>query len=76
LAIGEGLKKCGYPCSGQQLQKVLDTLDVDTGGVTSGNLTYTPTDHEALHAASFYVWDSAKNAAVAALVNAPEGDGS
>jgi branched-chain amino acid transport system substrate-binding protein len=76
LAIGEGLKKCGYPCSGQQLQKAMDTLDVDAGGVTSGNLTYTPTDHEALHAASFYVWDPAKHAAVAALENAPEGDGS
>jgi branched-chain amino acid transport system substrate-binding protein len=76
LAIGEGLQKCGYPCSGQQLQKALDTLDVDTGGVTSGNLAYTPTNHEALHAASFYVWDPAKNAAVAALVNSPEGDGS
>ncbi|WP_157749329.1 ABC transporter substrate-binding protein [Jatrophihabitans sp. GAS493] len=75
LEIGEGLKKCGYPCDGAKLQTTLDTLDVDTQGVTSGNVTYTASNHEAVHSASFYVWDASKNAAVVAAKDLPEGDG-
>ena len=47
----------------------LDQLNVDTGGITSGALTFSPTDHEALHAVSFYVWDTSANGPKVAKAN-------
>jgi ABC-type branched-subunit amino acid transport system substrate-binding protein len=75
LSIGEGLKKCGYPCSGEQLQAAFDKQNIDTGGFTSGPLGYTPDRHEGLQAASFYVWDPSANGVKVALDNAPAGNG-
>jgi branched-chain amino acid transport system substrate-binding protein len=75
LEFGESLKTCGFPCSGEQLQKSMDKLDVDTQGLTSGNVSYSATDHTAIHSASIYVWDKAKNAAVVALKDSPGSDG-
>jgi branched-chain amino acid transport system substrate-binding protein len=69
IIIGEALKACGFPCSGAQLQAKLDKLNVDTGGVTSGPLTFSATDHEALHSVSFYTWDSTTNAPKVAAAN-------
>ncbi|WP_370615342.1 ABC transporter substrate-binding protein [Mumia sp. Pv 4-285] len=35
-AYGQGLAKCGYPCSGEDLGKVLDTEEFDLEGLVSG----------------------------------------
>jgi branched-chain amino acid transport system substrate-binding protein len=73
LSIGEGLKACGFPCSGTKLQAALDTQHVDTGGFAAGPLGYTASDHQGMHFASFYVWDPTSEAAKAALQNTPAG---
>jgi branched-chain amino acid transport system substrate-binding protein len=57
VEVVNGLKACGSPCSGSAMQKALDGLNVDTGGVTTGPLTYTPTNHDTLDQFSFYSWD-------------------
>lgn len=75
LSIGEGLKQCGYPCSGEELQAAFDKQNVDTGGFTAGPLGYTPDRHEGLQATNFYVWDPSSNAVKVALANAPAGNG-
>ncbi|HEY3716104.1 MAG TPA: ABC transporter substrate-binding protein [Jatrophihabitantaceae bacterium] len=76
LSIGEGLKSCGYPCSGAQLQAALDKQSVDTGGFASGTLGYTPDRHEGLQAVSLYVWDPATSGVKVALKDAAGGNGS
>jgi branched-chain amino acid transport system substrate-binding protein len=73
LIFGEALKSCGFPCSGAQLQGKLDQLDVDTGGITAGNLTFTSTSHEPTHQDSFYAWDTASNAIKAVKSDLPAG---
>jgi ABC-type branched-subunit amino acid transport system substrate-binding protein len=75
LSIGEGLKACGFPCSGQQLQAALDKQNVDTGGFASGPLQYSPKSHMGMNFASFYVWDPATSNAKLALENTPAGSG-
>jgi ABC-type branched-subunit amino acid transport system substrate-binding protein len=61
LIIGEGLKACGFPCTGEKLQKALDSLQVETGGVTSGPIKFSPDNHEPLSAVTFYSWDTSAN---------------
>jgi branched-chain amino acid transport system substrate-binding protein len=73
LSIAEGLKACGFPCTGAQLQPALDKQSVDTGGMTSGKVGYTKDNHEGLKEVSFYVWDPASNAVKVALANTPTG---
>lgn len=75
LSIGEGLKACGYPCSGSKLQAALDKQNVDTGGFAAGSLGYTPERHEGLQATDFYVWDPSSNSVNVALENAAGGNG-
>jgi branched-chain amino acid transport system substrate-binding protein len=67
--LAEALKKCSFPCTGEQLQAKLDQLNVETDGITAGPLTFTATDHEALHAVNMYVWDSANNGPKVAKAN-------
>jgi branched-chain amino acid transport system substrate-binding protein len=76
LSIGEGLKSCGFPCSGEKLQAAFDAQNIDTAGFASGNLGYSKTSHEGMKAASFYVWDPATNTVKVALENTPAGGGS
>jgi branched-chain amino acid transport system substrate-binding protein len=66
IQVVEGLKACAADCTGDKMKAALDTLKVDTGGVTSGPITFTPDDHQALKNASFYHWDSTQNAVVEA----------
>jgi ABC-type branched-subunit amino acid transport system substrate-binding protein len=61
-----GLKKCGFPCSSQQLAQALEKINVPTEGFLSGNLAFTPSDHSAVHSMTFYQWDSSKSAPKAA----------
>jgi branched-chain amino acid transport system substrate-binding protein len=62
LQIGESLKSCGFPCDGQKMQLALDKLDIDTGGLTSGAVSFSPDIHEGTSSGSFYVWDPATSA--------------
>jgi branched-chain amino acid transport system substrate-binding protein len=61
-----GLKGCGFPCSGTAMQKALDKLNVDTAGVTTGPITYSPTNHDTLDQFSIYSWNSSSQAVTAA----------
>lgn len=75
LSIAEGLKACGYPCSGQQLQAALDKQNVDTGGFGAGPIQYSPDNHMGSRFASFFVWDPATSKVKAALEKTPGGSG-
>jgi branched-chain amino acid transport system substrate-binding protein len=75
LSIGEGLKACGFPCSGEKLQAALDSQSVDTAGFASGTLGYSKDNHQGLRAASFYVWDNATQSVKVALKDTPAGSG-
>lgn len=66
LEVVDGLKSCGYPCSGAQLQKQLDKLNVNTAGFTTGPLTYSPTAHDTLNDFTFYHWNPSSNSVDAA----------
>lgn len=57
LEVVNGLKACGFPCSGSAMQQALDGLNVDTAGVTTGPITYSATSHDTLDQFSFYSWD-------------------
>ena len=39
------LKKCGWPCSGEQLNVALENINVSTGALMGGPIAFTPTDH-------------------------------
>ena len=56
IVIGNALKTCGYPCSGQQLEAALNKTDVSTGGIIQGNVQYSPTDHEGVREMNAYLW--------------------
>lgn len=65
LEVVNGLKGCGFPCSGAAMQKALDNLNVDTGGVTTGPITYSPTNHDTLDEFSIYNWNSSSQSVTA-----------
>ncbi|WP_148573845.1 ABC transporter substrate-binding protein [Nocardioides caldifontis] len=73
FSIGEGLKQCGYPCTGEDMQKALDEQDVDTGGFAAGPMAYSPDDHEGMGFANFYYWDPASKSVKASLEGTPAG---
>lgn len=63
--IGQGFKKCGYPCNGEKLAAALNTLtNFDTGGLTFGNWNYDAKDHSGIQNVAFFAWDPAKKDAV------------
>jgi branched-chain amino acid transport system substrate-binding protein len=63
--VGQGLKKCGYPCNGEKLAAALDTLtNFDTGGLTFGNWNYSTSDHSGIQNVAFFAWDPTKKDAV------------
>jgi len=39
------LRKCGYPCSGDQLNATLENLTVDVGALMGGPIQFKPDDH-------------------------------
>ena len=69
LEVVNGLKACGFPCSGESMQKALDGLNVDTGGVTTGPITYSATSHDTLDQFSFYSWDSSSSSVTSTSVS-------
>jgi len=74
MEVVSALKACGYPCSGADMQRALNKLDVNTGGVTSGPLKNTSADHEPLDEVSIYHWDTSAGAVVAAATNLQGGN--
>jgi branched-chain amino acid transport system substrate-binding protein len=43
--FGAALKKCGYPCSGAQLNSALQSAQIQLPGIISGNFGYTASNH-------------------------------
>jgi branched-chain amino acid transport system substrate-binding protein len=64
LIIGDGLKRCGFPCSGDQLRAQLDNTNINAGGLVDGSLQLTATNHEPVTTMAAYQWDSAHTAPV------------
>lgn len=58
------LKQCGWPCTGEKLDKVLSGLEIDTEGLTGGPIRFTATDHYGPSYWRVYRWDEAKEALV------------
>jgi branched-chain amino acid transport system substrate-binding protein len=56
--LAGGLKACGFPCTGAQLQVALDKLKIDTQGFAFGPVAFTPGDHEPYHKMNVYHWDA------------------
>lgn len=57
------LKKCGYPCSPEQLSAALPKLGTfDTQGLTVDGLKYTGDYYIGVQGGTFYSWDTATNA--------------
>jgi branched-chain amino acid transport system substrate-binding protein len=55
------LKKCGWPCDRAKLDKAIQTLKVDMGGLSGGPIEMTPTDHYGPSYWRLYVWDAKSN---------------
>jgi branched-chain amino acid transport system substrate-binding protein len=41
----DSLRKCGFPCNGAKLNKVLETTAIDPGSLMGGKLEFTPINH-------------------------------
>jgi branched-chain amino acid transport system substrate-binding protein len=55
------LKGCGWPCNREQLNKVMQTLKVDMGGLTGGAIEMSPGDGYGPSYWRLYVWNAASN---------------
>lgn len=59
MIIVGGLQTCADSCTAASLQQALDTLELDTGGLTSGPVTYSADDHAPGSSVNVYRWNSA-----------------
>jgi len=57
MIIVEGLRGCGDSCTSATLHDALDSLQVDTGGLTSGALGYSTESHAPGSSINIYRWD-------------------
>lgn len=62
------LKACGWPCTREKLDKVIQTLKVDVAGLTGGPIEMSAADHYGPTYWRLYVWDPK------ALRMTPKGD--
>ena len=53
------LKKCGWPCSGEALNKALGDISVDMGQLTGGPITFKGNDHQGTSWWKVYKFDGA-----------------
>jgi ABC-type branched-subunit amino acid transport system substrate-binding protein len=51
------LKTCGWPCTRDKLDKTIQTLKVDVGGLTGGPIEMSPTNGYGPSYWKLYVWD-------------------
>jgi branched-chain amino acid transport system substrate-binding protein len=63
-AVTAALKICGWPCTGAQLDAALNQVNISTGGLISGGLRYSATNHEAVHSMAAFQWYSGATAPV------------
>jgi branched-chain amino acid transport system substrate-binding protein len=56
------LKGCGWPCTREKLDKTIQTLKVDMGGLTGGPVEMSSTDHYGPSYWRLYAWDAKDNA--------------
>jgi branched-chain amino acid transport system substrate-binding protein len=54
-----GLQACGYPCSGEQLQKVLNNTKTDVDGLAVSPVEFSSSFHGGATGGVFVRWDSA-----------------
>jgi ABC-type branched-subunit amino acid transport system substrate-binding protein len=64
MIFADAFRRCGFPCSGEQLQAALDQTNFDAGGVVDGSVVITPSNHEPVSSLAAYQWDSAHTAPV------------
>jgi branched-chain amino acid transport system substrate-binding protein len=69
LVIEEAFKKCGFPCSGSQMAAALNTVNLDTRGLTAGPVKFSATNHIAVSSLSAIAWDTAANKIVQIKAN-------
>ena len=55
------VKGCGWPCNREQLNKVMQTLKVDMGGLTGGAIEMSPGDGYGPSYWRLYAWNAASN---------------
>ena len=55
------LKGCGWPCTREQLDKTIQSLKVDIGGLSGGPIEMSATDHYGPSYWRMYVWDAKAN---------------
>ena len=60
----EALKKCGASCTRELLDKALQTVKIDTQGLTGGAIEMKPGDHYGTSYWRLYRWETEKLAAV------------
>jgi branched-chain amino acid transport system substrate-binding protein len=58
VILGNALKRCGWPCSGAQLEAALNKTNFSTGGLIDGNVTLTSSNHEPVGSLAAYQWDN------------------
>lgn len=56
------LKGCGWPCTREKLDKVIQTLKVEMGGLTGGPIEMSADDHYGPSYWRLYVWNAKSNA--------------
>jgi branched-chain amino acid transport system substrate-binding protein len=61
---GEALARCGAKCTRESLDKVLQTLKVDTDGLSGGPIQMSPQDHYGPTYWKLYRWDDKQLAGV------------
>jgi ABC-type branched-subunit amino acid transport system substrate-binding protein len=52
--VFEGLKQCGFPCSGAKLQAQLNHLSTDLNGLAYGTVGFSSSTHSSVHSGVFY----------------------
>jgi len=58
------LSTCGWPCSREKLNSVLETLKIDTNGLSGGPIEMSPDDHYGVSYWQLSKWDPATNTLV------------
>jgi branched-chain amino acid transport system substrate-binding protein len=62
LAVLGAIEQCGDDCTPESVTDALNSLDVDTEGLTPENLTFNEDDHQTMNVDVFWHWDGTKPA--------------
>jgi len=65
IVIEEALRQCGWPCTNEKLLEIMQTLEVDTRGITGGPIKFTRENHYWGAYYKVYRWDSAQGKVIA-----------